>query len=81
MTRCSRPRRCTGSRSSARQRIECRTMSAPVDPDVPWRAIVDFRNLLAHGYEYVLLDRVWQVIVADLPPLEAQLRAILDELR
>jgi uncharacterized protein with HEPN domain len=50
-------------------------------PEVPWRAIIDFRNLLAHGYEYVLLDRVWQVIVADLPPFEEQIRAILDELR
>lgn len=50
-------------------------------PEVPWRAIVDFRNLLAHGYEYVLLDRVWQVIVADIPPLETKLHFILDELR
>jgi uncharacterized protein with HEPN domain len=50
-------------------------------PEVPWRAIIDFRNLLAHGYDYVLLDRVWQVIAADLPSLEGQVRAILAGLR
>lgn len=50
-------------------------------PEVPWRAIIDLRNLLAHGYDYVLLDRVWQVVVADLPPLEEQVRSILAELR
>jgi uncharacterized protein with HEPN domain len=48
---------------------------------VPWRAIIDFRNLLVHGYEYVAPDRVWQVIVADLGPLEERVRAIVEELR
>lgn len=50
-------------------------------PEVPWRAIIDFRNLLANAYDYVLLDRVWHVIVDDLPPLEQQIRSILDEVR
>jgi len=50
-------------------------------PEVPWRAIIDFRNLLAHGYEYVLLDRVWQVIATELAPLEERIRLILNELR
>jgi uncharacterized protein with HEPN domain len=49
-------------------------------PEVRWRAIIDFRNLLAHGYEYVVLERVWQVIEKDLGPLETSVRAILDEL-
>jgi uncharacterized protein with HEPN domain len=48
---------------------------------VPWRAIIDFRNLLAHGYDHVLLDRVWQVVAADLPSLERQVRSILEALR
>ncbi len=49
-------------------------------PDVPWREIVDMRNLLAHGYRYVDPAIVWQVVVRDLPPLEEQLRQILDGL-
>jgi len=49
--------------------------------EVQWRAITDFRNLFAHGYEHVLLDRLWQVIVADVPSLEQNVRSIVDELR
>ncbi len=47
--------------------------------DVPWRQVVDMRNLLAHGYRYVDPAIVWQVVVGDLPKLEAQIRGILDD--
>lgn len=40
-------------------------------PEIPWRQISDFRNVLAHGYADIRLDRVWGVIVADLPTLKA----------
>jgi uncharacterized protein with HEPN domain len=33
------------------------------------------------GREYVLLDRVWQVIATELVPLEERIRSILNELR
>jgi uncharacterized protein with HEPN domain len=36
-------------------------------PQVPWREIVDMRNLLAHGYRHVDPAIVWQVVVRDLP--------------
>jgi uncharacterized protein with HEPN domain len=49
-------------------------------PDVPWRQVVDMRNLLAHGYRYVDPSIVWQVVVRDLPKLETQIRRILDDL-
>lgn len=49
-------------------------------PEVPWREIVDFRNLVAHGYDQVRLEEVWRVIEHDLPALEDQIRAILEEL-
>jgi uncharacterized protein with HEPN domain len=49
-------------------------------PDVPWRQIVDVRNLLAHGYRFVDPRIVWQVVVRDLPGLEGQVRRILDGL-
>lgn len=39
------------------------------NPDIPWRAIIDFRNRLAHGYLDVKPDRVWDVIVVHLPDL------------
>jgi uncharacterized protein with HEPN domain len=47
-------------------------------PDVPWRQIVDMRNLLAHGYRYVDPAIVWEVVIRDLPKLETQIRQIVD---
>jgi uncharacterized protein with HEPN domain len=38
---------------------------------IPWRRIGDFRNVLAHGYSDIDLDRVWRAIVDDLPGLQA----------
>jgi uncharacterized protein with HEPN domain len=38
---------------------------------IPWRQIADFRNVLAHGYTDINIERVWQVIVEDLPQLKA----------
>ena len=40
-------------------------------PAIPWRQIGDFRNVLAHGYADIRLDRVWQAIAGDLPALTA----------
>jgi uncharacterized protein with HEPN domain len=48
--------------------------------EVPWRAVVDMRNLLAHGYRYVNPAIVWQVVVRDLPELLIQICRILDDL-
>lgn len=47
-------------------------------PGVPWRQIVDMRNLLAHGYRYVDPAMVWQVAVRDLPGLRDEILAIAD---
>jgi uncharacterized protein with HEPN domain len=46
-------------------------------PDVPWAAIVGMRNRLIHGYYDVDLDRVWDTIHDDLPPLVASLERFL----
>ncbi len=40
-------------------------------PEIDWRKIVDFRNILAHGYMNIQTDRVWNNIVEDLPALKA----------
>jgi uncharacterized protein with HEPN domain len=44
---------------------------------IEWRGIVGLRNRLVHGYDEVDLDRVWQIIVDDIPPLIAALEAVL----
>jgi uncharacterized protein with HEPN domain len=38
-------------------------------PDVPWRDIKDFRNLLTHEYFGIDLEIVWNTINQDLPLL------------
>jgi uncharacterized protein with HEPN domain len=47
---------------------------------VPWRTIAAFRNVLVHGYLGVNLERVWQIVHEDLPPLMGQILEILKEL-
>ena len=40
-------------------------------PEIPWRAIVGFRNVVAHAYMSVAMERVWEYLTADLPALRA----------
>ena len=44
-----------------------------------YRAVIDFRNVLAHGYDIVNNDRVWRYIEAELAPLEARVEELLAE--
>jgi len=45
-------------------------------PLVPWEEIVGMRNRLIHAYFDIDLDRVWDTVTADLPPL----RTVLEEM-
>ncbi len=48
--------------------------------EIPWASIVAMRNRLIHVYFDIDLDRVWDTITDDLPPLIAALEnAILQE--
>lgn len=44
---------------------------------IPWADIVGMRNRLIHAYYDVDLDRVWDTVLDDLPPLVALLEEIL----
>jgi uncharacterized protein with HEPN domain len=58
-------------------------VSAPIReryPDIPWRLLGGFRDVLIHRYNGVDLEEVWNIIANDLPILKAQLRAILEDL-
>jgi uncharacterized protein with HEPN domain len=47
-------------------------------PQIAWPEIVGMRHRLAHGYDAIDLDIVWEVVSGDLPRLIVQLEALLD---
>ena len=46
-------------------------------PDVDWRSIVGFRNVLVHDYLGVNLARVWEIPERDLPVLKLAIHNLL----
>jgi uncharacterized protein with HEPN domain len=47
-------------------------------PDVPWREIIGFRNVIVHGYFGLKWDLVWQTTTRNVPVLRSQILAILE---
>ena len=48
-------------------------------PQVKWRKIGDFRNIVAHNYFGVSNEIVWDVIENEIPPLLDQVKIIMSE--
>ena len=48
-------------------------------PDIPWREIAGFRDVLIHNYMGVNLLRVWNVIEKNLPQLQRAVDDILKD--
>jgi uncharacterized protein with HEPN domain len=49
-------------------------------PDIPWRHLAAFRDVLIHQYEGVSLPEVWQVIAEHLPRVDTALRELVPSL-
>jgi len=50
-------------------------------PDVGWRQLSGFRNVLAHDYLGLNLERVWEVIESDLPTFRISMNDIITDLK
>ena len=48
-------------------------------PQIPWKKIAAIRDIIAHEYFGVKLERVWDVIIKDLPGLRDKIKAIMEE--
>ena len=47
------------------------------EPQVPWRELAGFRNVIVHGYLGIDLAAVWLVVEQDLPSLAAGLARMI----
>ena len=61
----------------AARRISAATKEA--HPEIPWRAIIGQRNVLAHEYDEILHEAVWAIATRRLPELRAALRKIIPD--
>jgi len=50
-------------------------------PEIPWIKIRGLRNRIAHDYEGISIDIIWDIIQNDLEPLRAQLLMIETDLK
>jgi len=48
-------------------------------PEVDWRAIAGFRNVLVHNYLGINLERIWEIVSVHLPMPGSQMEAIRNE--
>jgi uncharacterized protein with HEPN domain len=49
-------------------------------PEVEWQRIVAFRNVLVHDYLGINIERIWEIVQRDVPPLKSVVVAILSEM-
>lgn len=45
-------------------------------PDIPWREIIGFRNVIAHAYFSLNLKRAWLTATRDVPSLRERIAQI-----
>jgi len=58
----------------------CSRLSVPFRegyPEIDWKAIIGFRNILAHQYFSCDLDIIWEAVGRRVGPLKTQIQTIL----
>lgn len=46
-------------------------------PQIPWDDIARFRDKMAHHYEGIDFDLVWEILVTDIPPLHQVIEELM----
>ena len=46
-------------------------------PEIPWRAIIGQRNIIAHEYGDILIERIWLLAVENIPELLKQIEPLI----
>ena len=50
-------------------------------PDAPWKSMAGIRDRLIHHYFGVNLDIVWDIVSIELPALEPEIKAIMQQMQ
>ncbi|HVY03135.1 MAG TPA: HepT-like ribonuclease domain-containing protein [Caulobacterales bacterium] len=50
-------------------------------PEIPWRGVADFGNILRHAYDGVEYERLWRVLQDELEPLRLAILDLYERLR
>jgi len=48
--------------------------------NIPWRQIIDLRNIIVHGYGTVKANLLWKTVCDDVPLLHSQILEILSKI-
>jgi len=49
-------------------------------PEIPWRSIVDQRNVLVHAYDEIADERIWRLTRNEIPLLIERLAVLVPPL-
>lgn len=48
------------------------------NPEIPWKQMAGFRDVLIHDYDGLNLNTIWVTITLHLPELQKQIKSVLD---
>jgi uncharacterized protein with HEPN domain len=47
--------------------------------DVPWKKIIGLRNIIAHEYGEILVERIWRIAIEDISILKKKIESIIEK--